>query len=80
MHSLAIQRDEGSLSELRDGSGPGQEALLKALGIEAGKHPAEGSVRGNPMRQGQEGLQPYLLALAKELHLLEPFPTGQEGA
>jgi hypothetical protein len=31
---------------------------LKALRIEAGKDAAEGIVRGNPMRQGEEGLEP----------------------
>jgi hypothetical protein len=32
------------------------------------------------MRQGEERLEPCLLALAKEFHILESFPTGQEGA
>jgi hypothetical protein len=32
------------------------------------------------MRQGEEGLEPRALALAKECHILETFPTGQEGA
>jgi hypothetical protein len=32
------------------------------------------------MRQGQEGMQPRVLALAKEFHSLEAFPTSQERA
>jgi len=70
LHSLAIQRDEGSLSELRDGSGPGQEALLKALGIEAGKHPAERIVGRDAMGQGEKGPQPGIFALTEEFHIL----------
>ena len=73
---LAIQRDEGPVGALRDGLRSGQEALLKALGIEAGKPPTKGIVGRNAMRQSQEGLQPGALALAKEFHILEPFPTG----
>ena len=49
-HRLAIQGDEGSLGELGDCPGPGEEARLKALGMEAGKRPAAGIVRGNPRR------------------------------
>src|SRR4029453_7083415 len=65
-HGFAVERDERPLGELCAGLCPGEQALLKALGIERGKHPAEGIVRGNPMWYGQEGLQPCLLALAKE--------------
>jgi hypothetical protein len=79
-HRLAIQRDKGPFGELCDGLGPGQEALLKALRVEACKHAAKGVMRGNPMRQGQEGLQPWQLALAKEFHILKAFPTSQQGA
>ena len=31
------------------------------------------------MGPGEEGLEPCTLALAKEFHILEPFPTGQQG-
>ena len=77
---LAVQRDEHPLRELGHRPRPGQKALLKALGIETSKHPAEGIMRGNPMRQGKERLEPCLLALAKEFHILESFPASQEGA
>ena len=66
------------MGELRDRLRPGQKALLKALGIEAGKDAAKGIVGGNAMRQGEEGLEPGALALAKEFHILEPFPAGQQ--
>ena len=79
-HRLAIQRDEGALGERRDRLGPGQKALLKAARIEAGKDAAKGIVGGNPVRQGEEGLKPRALALAKEFHVLEPFPAGQQRA
>jgi hypothetical protein len=68
------------LRELCDRLGPGQEALLEALGIEAGKDTAKGVMGGNAMRQSKEGLEPGAFALAKEFHVLEPFPTGQERA
>jgi hypothetical protein len=32
------------------------------------------------VRQGEEGLKPGALALAKEFHVLEPFPAGQQRA
>jgi hypothetical protein len=67
------------VGELCDGLGPGQEALLKALGIETGKDPAKGIVGRNAMRQSQEGFEPGALALPKEFHVLEPFPAGQQG-
>src|SRR5215831_2570974 len=76
LHRLAIQRDERALSELGHRPGPRQKALLKTLGIEPSKHPAEGIVRGNPVWQGKESLEPGLLALAKEFHILKPFPAS----
>jgi hypothetical protein len=68
------------LGELRDRPGPGQKARLKTFGIEARKDAAEGIVRGNPMGQSQEGLEPHAFALPKEFHILEPFTAGQQGA
>ena len=79
-HCFAIERDECPLGELRYRLGPRQKALLKALGIEAGKDPAERIMGGDPMRQGEEGLEPGALALAKEFHILESFPARQECA
>jgi hypothetical protein len=79
-HGLAIQGDEGAVGELRDRLGPGQKARLQAARIEAGKDAAKGIVGGNPVRQGAEGLKPGSLALAKEFHVLEPFPAGQQRA
>jgi hypothetical protein len=55
---------------------PGHKALAKALRIEAGKDTTKGIVGGNPMRQSEEGLEPGVLALAKECHVLEAFPAG----
>ena len=68
------------MRELRDGLRPGQKALLKALGMQAGKDAAKRIVRGDPMRQGEEGLEPRALALTKELHILEAFSARQERA
>jgi hypothetical protein len=68
------------VGELRDRLGPGQKALLKALGIQASKHPAEGIVRGNAVRQGEKGLEPCLFALPKEFHVLESFAASQQRA
>ena len=47
--------------------------------METGKDTAKGIMRGNAMGQGEEGLPPGVLALAKEFHVLEPVPTGQQG-
>jgi hypothetical protein len=68
------------LREVRDGAGPGHKAFLKALRIEARKEAAKGVVGRNAMGQGEEGLQPSVLALAEELHILEAFPATQQGA
>ena len=78
--TVAIQGDQRALHELRDGLRPREKTCLKALGIEAGKDTAQGVMGGNAMRQSEEGLEPCLLALAKECHILEPFPAGQQGA
>jgi hypothetical protein len=75
-----IQRDACVLGELCHGLSPGQKALPKPLGIESGKHSTESIVRGNPMWQGKEHLEPGLLALTKKFHILEPFPTSEERA
>jgi hypothetical protein len=79
-HRFAIQGDEGSSGERRNCSGPGQTARLKALGIEAGKDAAKRIMGGEPMREGEEGLEPRALALTKELHSLEAFSARQERA
>jgi hypothetical protein len=68
------------LHELRDGLRPREKTCLKALGIEAGKDTAKGVMGGNAMGQSEESLEPGAFALAKEFHVLEPFPAGQECA
>src|SRR5215471_522579 len=73
-----IQRDEGALGELGYSPGPGQKALPKRLGMEPGKDPTKGVMGGNAMGQSEKGVEPGTLALAKKLHVLEPFPTAQE--
>ena len=79
-HRLAIERNEGALRELRDGPSPRQKAFLKAPGIEPGKDATEGVMRGNAIGQGQEGLEPHVLAPTKQLHVLEPFSACQKRA
>ena len=79
-HGLAIQGDEHPLRALGDGLRPVHKTRLKALRMQAGKDAANGIMGGNPMGQSQQGLEPGLLALAKEFHVLEAFSAGQEGA
>ena len=80
LHGLAIQGEERPLGALRDRLRPGHTARLQALGMQAGKDAATGIVRGDPMRQGEEGLESIALAFAKELHILQAFPAHQERA
>ena len=75
-----LQRDACVLGELCHGLRLGQKALPKPLGLESGQHATEGIVRGNPMWQGKERLEPGLLALTKKCHILAPFPTSEERA
>ena len=76
VHGLALQRDAGSLGERRDGPGPGAAACRQGRGMEAGQDPAAGSVRGQPIRAGQEGWPPGRLALATACPSLAPFASG----
>jgi hypothetical protein len=50
--------DERPLSQRGHGLGPGEEAGLKALRVEAGKDAANGVRRRNAMRSGEEALEP----------------------
>jgi len=79
-HGLALHGDERPRRALGDGLRPGHKTRLKALRVQAGKDAAKGIRGGNAMGQSQPGLEPGLLALAKEFHGLEAFPAGQEGA
>src|SRR5215217_4020160 len=46
------------------GPRPSREARLEPIRVEQHEDPSEGVVRGDAVRQGQEGLQPRLLAAA----------------
>jgi hypothetical protein len=47
-----------------------EKAGLKRVRVDQHEDPAERVVRGNAVRQGQEGLEPSLLAAAVELDIL----------
>ena|SRR5712691_21645 len=53
---------------------------MEALRMETRKHAAKGGMRGNPLWQDQEGVQPGVLALAKECHSLQAFTPSEQGA
>jgi hypothetical protein len=80
LHRLAIERDERPLGQVGRRTGPGQEALVKTLGMETSQHPAKGSVRGHAVGQDEESWEPGALALATQCHVLDSFSAGEQCA
>src|SRR5579885_464616 len=55
---FAIQRDDLGFQSLGDAPCPRAEAAFELLGVEGGEHAPERVMRGNPVRQVQEGGEP----------------------
>ena len=52
---------------------------MEVFGIEAGKDPPKGVMRGDAIGQVEKLLQPRLFAFAKEFHVLESVATDHNG-
>ena len=52
---------------------------MEVFGIEAGKDPPKGVMRGDAIGQVEQLLQPPLFAFAKEFHVLESVATDHDG-
>jgi len=59
---------------------PAQEAALERVGVDQHEDPAEGVVRGDAVRQGQELGQPGTLAAAVVGDVLEALGLAEHGA
>src|ERR671916_584375 len=75
-HGLAVDRHHVALDLARQGPRPPREAGLERVRVDQHEDPPERVVRGDAVRQGQEGLQPGLLAAAVELDVLPAFRAG----
>src|SRR3954465_2740943 len=70
---LAVNRHHLTLHLTRQGLCPAREAALERVRIDQHEDPPERIVRGNTVRQVQEGLQPILLAAPVKLDVLPAF-------
>lgn len=62
-----------------DGLDPTEEALDELLAVEQGEDPAKGVMRGNPIGQLQELLQPVPFGVSEFLHGDEVIGAGDHG-
>jgi hypothetical protein len=79
-HGLAVDRHHLALDPARQGLRPPGEAGLERVRIDEHEHPAEGVVRGDAVRQLEEGLEPGPLALPVELDVLPALGAGDHRA
>src|SRR5690242_14388206 len=77
---LAVDRHHLALDPGRQRLRPPREAGLERVRVDQHEHPPEGVVRGDAVRQGQEGLEPGLLAATVELDVLPALGAGDHGA
>jgi hypothetical protein len=77
---LAIDRHHLALDLPCQGPRPSHEAGLEHVRIDQHEDPSERVVRGDAVRQGQEGLQPSLLAAPVELHIFPALGAGDHRA
>src|SRR3712207_6347640 len=77
---LAIDGDHLALEASRKRASPGREASLERLGIDQYEHAPEGVVRGDAVRQRQEGPEPGQLAAAVERDVVPALGAGDHGA
>src|SRR3954465_1732524 len=79
-NGLAIDRHHLALDLARQGLCPAHKTALERVRIEQHEDPPERIVRGNTVWQGQEGLQPSLLAAAVKFDVLPAFRAGNHRA
>src|SRR5689334_19870213 len=70
---LAVNRYHLALDLARQGLCPAHEAALERVPIDQHEDPSERVVRGDAVRQSQEGLQPSLLAAPVKFDVLPGF-------
>src|SRR3954470_21541024 len=79
-HGLAVDRDHLALDPVRQRLRPAGGAGLERVRIDQHEHPPERVVRGDAVRQGEEGLEPGPLAAAVELDVLPALGAGEHRA
>ena len=79
-HGLAVDRHHLALEPDRQRLRPCREAGLERVRVEQHEDPPERVVRGDAVRQLQEGLQPGLLAAPVELDVLPALGAGDHRA
>src|SRR4051794_37192711 len=79
-HGLAVDRDHLALDPVRQRLRPAGEAGLERVRVDEHEHPPERVVRGDAVRQGEEGPEPGLLAAAVERDVLPALRAGDHGA
>src|SRR3954453_10725190 len=72
-NGLAVDRHYLAFDLTRQGLCPARKATLKRVRIDQHEDPPERIMRGDTIRQGQEGLQPILLAAPIKLDVLPAF-------
>src|SRR3954451_3772993 len=77
---LAVDRHPLALDLTRQGLCPSRKTALKRVRVDQHEDPPERIVRGNTVWQGQEGLQPSLLAAPVEFDVLPAFRAGDDRA
>src|SRR4051794_31415995 len=77
---LAVDRHHLALDPVRQGLRPAGEAGLERVRVDEHEHPPEGVVRGDAVRQGEEGPEPGLLAATVELDVLPALRAGDHRA
>src|SRR3954452_17500662 len=75
---LAVDRHHLALDLARQRLCPTREAALERIRIDQHEDSPERIVRGDPVRQGQKGLQPYLLAAPVKLDVLPAFRASDD--
>src|SRR3954452_3979582 len=77
---LAVDRDPLALGPDRQRLRPAGEAVLERVRVDQHEDPSERVVRGDAVRQLEEGLEPGPLAAAVELDVLPALGAGDHGA
>src|SRR6476646_865756 len=77
---LAVDRHHLALDLARQGPCPSRKTALERVRIDQHEDPPERIVRGDTVRQSQEGLQPSLLAAAVKFDVLPAFRAGNHRA
>src|SRR3954471_24764028 len=74
--SVFVDGDHLALEAGRQRGGPGREAGLERLGVDQHEHASEGVVRGDAVRQLEEGPQPGQLAATVERNVVPVLGAG----